>query len=270
MAILDELKLEAERVRQSNASESQRQASLQRRYQDEICPTLVEIHRYLYDLVEQLKVVTWNVEANYEFPGIGNVTNLVQEDYRVHIDSTDRPTRVTLNLACRHPVSRQYIVNRKDADELRDFLYAQEASYGTRPYSGPDTKEGQKMIIDSRIHVKSSIVVEADIANSGIAMHIINFDNQPMVALNMLCSEIDNQWLDRLGNYVLRRTDTFGKQNILNESERESLRVHLQEARRLERRGIPRSERGETDRAATGGRRILEKLRSLLFRESSK
>ena len=115
------------------------------------------------------------------------------------------------------------------------------------------------------MQIKAHILFKADIENSGIKVRIFNFEEDSVVNLDFAYDEIDDERLDRLGNFILRRINDFSKRHTLTENEHEALRASLKEARRREKHGLPRLSKRERERAAGDASGLLERLRETLF-----
>ncbi|TAN53173.1 MAG: serine/threonine protein kinase [Methylococcaceae bacterium] len=231
--ILGDLKKEAEQARQAKEAEADRQARLEEVYRRELCPRLLAIHGYLFDLVEQLNTLSWTVTAEYEFPGIGKVGGLKQEDYRIRIDSTDSPKRVVLTFVCRAPEERRYGVSFDKSDETHKFFVTQQIKYIDWPVRTP-SGQTQEIIYQARLQIMVTIMCQADIAKSKLVVTVANLDGVSAKRHEFDAEEIDEEWLDKLGNYILRKLDNFGKMYITDD-ERRKLREHLaQEKARIE------------------------------------
>jgi tRNA A-37 threonylcarbamoyl transferase component Bud32 len=223
--ILGDLKKEADLARQAKEAEEARLARLDAIYREALCPRLLEIHRYLYELLEQLNTLSWKVQAEYQIPVIGKVVDLFQEGYRVHIDNMDTPKRVVLTFACRVPDERRYSVEVGKADEVHQFFVSQQTKYMDWPVRGP-TGQINEIIYQARLQVMVALMFQADIAKSRIVVGVSNMEGIASQRHEYRPEEIDEEWLDRLGNYILRKIDTIAKQYI-TEEERQALRAKL-------------------------------------------
>lgn len=227
MGILDDLKKEADQARQAKETEAARQARLEEIYRNELRPRMVAIHGYLFDLVEQLNTLSWTVDMEYEFPGIGKIGGLAQENYRVNIDSLDNPKRVVLTFVCRSPEERRYPVETAKADDTHKFFITQQIKYMDWASRTP-TGQIKETVFQARLQVQVAIICQVDIARSRIVVGVSNMEGISTQRHDYKAEEIDEEWLDRLGNYVLRKIDTIGKLYI-TEAERQALRQRLAE-----------------------------------------
>lgn len=265
--ILGDLKKEADLARQAKEAETARQARLEALYRDALCPRLLDIHRYLYELLEQLATLSWKVQAEYQIPVIGKITDLFQENYRVHIDNMDTPKRVVLTFVCRAPDERRYSVEVGKADEVHQFFVSQQTKYMDWPARSP-TGQISEVIYQARLQVMVALIFQADIAKSRIVVGVSNREGISSQRHEYQPDEIDEAWLDRLGNYILRKIDTIAKQYI-TEEERQALRAKLalEQARLQQEDTLPPADgekAGETQRSG-----LLRGLQKKLFTPGS-
>lgn len=231
--ILGDLKKEADQARQLKEAEAARLARLEEIYHSEIIPRMLSIHSYLFDLVEQLNTLSWSVQTEYDFPGIGLVSGLAQENYRVNIDSTDKPKRVVLTFACRAPDERRYSVEANKADETQKFFITQQIRSTEWPNRTP-AGQIREIVYQARLQILVTIVCQADVAKSKIVVSVANLEGISVKRHEFSYTEIDEEWLDRLGNYILRKLDTIGK-SYISDDERQALRERLAQAQEKER-----------------------------------
>ncbi|WP_054775050.1 hypothetical protein, partial [Methylogaea oryzae] len=259
--ILGDLKKQADQARLAKEAEAARLAKLEEIYRNELCPRLLAIHGYLFDLVEQLKSLEWSVETEYEFPGIGKVGGLAQENYRVHIDSMDHPKRVVLTFTCRAQEERRYAVETAKADDTHKFFISQQIKHLDWP-SRTVAGQVKETIFQARLQVQVAIICQADIAKSKIVVGVTNMEGISTQRHEYKYTEIDEDWLDRLGNYILRKLDTIGKV-YMTEAERQALREHLaRERERLQAEGEPHDGDGRHEGEKSS---IIRGLRRKLF-----
>lgn len=257
--ILGDLRKEADQARLLKEAEAARLAKLEEIYRNELCPRLLSIHGYLFDLVEQLKTLSWSVETEYDFPGIGKVAGLAQENYRVHIDSMDNPKRVVLTFTCRAPDERRYAVETSKADETHKFFVSQQIKHMDWPARNI-AGQIKETIFQARLQIQVAVVCHADIAKSKIVVGVTNMEGISTQRHEYKYTEIDEEWLDRMGNYVLRKLDSIGKIYI-TEEERQALRAHLaRERERLQIEGEPVDDQHEGEKSS-----IIRGLRRKLF-----
>lgn len=234
MGILDDLKQEAGHARLEKEQEEARQAELERIYRNGIRPAMMKIHHYLLELIEQLQQVKWTVKTQFEFPGIGVVHRLEQKGYNISIDSQTNPKTIVLRFECVSPDEKKYSVSPKSAaDEACQFLLTQKVSFSDWAIRDAN-RQTTGTVIQARLRVWASLVFQADLENKGVRVTSYQFESPAAKSFLAVYHHIDEEWLDQLGHYILRKNVSFGKLDI-SEAERERIRLRVaEESRRLE------------------------------------
>lgn len=225
MALLDELKKEAERIRiQGNEVKTQEE---QRRifYEEYTKPALQRLYVYLNDLKEQLSVINPNIAASYDIPGIGNVDTLTQ-NFVVQIDSSNNPKKVGFICTAIATEPREgTIQSEKLADGAREVFNSIKQQFSEWPVRGLSGN-----IAGVRFAFKLSVPITvhfiADLPNEAIQMVTNNMEGFRVFKHRMQPLKIDDAWMDRLGLYLLRRGPDPSL-TILTEEEKDRLRRHL-------------------------------------------
>lgn len=229
MALLDDLKQEAERIRREGVSSKSLQEIQQDFYEDKIKPTLKSIYTYLNELREQIHVIKPEILATYNIPGIGPVKT-VAKDYVVQIDSSNQVTQVSFRCtAAVTELQRGNIGDENTANKLRNVL-----NQIKQPFSEWAVKGFSGSVVSTRfefiLNIPISVFFLADIPNQSIQMISANFENFKTWQHRVKPDKIDDVWLDKLGLYLLRRGPDPSAL-ILSEEEREKIRRHLRATR---------------------------------------
>jgi len=258
MGILDDLKQQANQARKEKEDKEIRQAELERIYQTGIRPAMLNIHKYLTDLIEQLAAVQWSVTLGFDFPGIGRVGNLAQQDYKLTIDSQRNPKFVLLRFDCIAPEDKRYIVpSRAALDEASQFLLAQKVPF-TDWAIRDSLHEITGFVIQAKLRVRTSLSFDADIENGLIVVTALNFQGIVEKGFSAHYTAITDEWLDQLGHYILRKNTAFGRLDI-SEEERNRIRWLLEEERRQYEAELANSPKEEVSENG-----LLPRLRKIL------
>jgi hypothetical protein len=246
VGLLDELKREADLVREAKEIEEARQAGLEKIYRAELAPRLLEIYRYLSEMIEHLEAVDRVVEAAYDVPGVGRIDNFRQGDYRLYIDSHELPKRVTLQFACNAREERKFSLPVAKADELRRFLVAHQIVFSEWPL-----RDSQGQIngtaYQGKLRVRVGLMVEADIPTSRIRVISRNFEGLTDREYFFGYAAIDADWLDDLGHFLLRKKTVLGGRPLSEEARERLRRLAADEekvrlARHIEPEQVPETE----------------------------
>ena len=261
MGILDELKREAEQARKAREEAKARQdgPGLDREAQASEC--MLKIHRYLLELVEYIKQVDWEVLASYKLPVIGQVDKLRQGNYLVFIDHAVHPRKISLRFDCSLPEERNYpLMPKEAADEFCQFLFEQQVRFIDWPLRDGH-HEITGLMIQVRLRVLVSFSFEVDEAESLVRLTTLNFEGIERRVFKIPCQQVDEQWLDRLGRFILRKVNHRMDSLDISDELRQRLRQRL-EAERSQR--IAEPEQAQADEDVTAG--LLQRLRKGLVK----
>lgn len=225
MALLDELKQEADRIRREGGDTKSLEAKRKLFYEEHTKPALQHLYKYLSELKEQLHVIKPEVAASYEIQSIGTIATLAQ-NYAVQIDSANRPMQVGfLCTATATGIQRGIAPDERVAKEIRDIfnrMHHQFAEWPVRGFSG--TMTGIRF--EFTLNVPVSVQFTADLTNMTIHMVSSNLEGFRTLQHRIKPDKIDDAWLDRLGLYLLRRGPDPSVA-LLSEAQREQLRQRL-------------------------------------------
>lgn len=255
MGLLDDLKREADLAREAKETEAERLAKLEVLYRSSLQPKLLEIYRYLSEMIEQLEAVGWTVMAAYDIPGIGSIEGFRQGGYRLHIDSAECPKRVSIGVACTLDDERRYTVSGAQADELSRFLVAQKLQFTEWPLRN-SLGEPMGSVYQVKLGVRGGLVFEADVASSRIRVITHNFEGLADREYLFGPASLDGNWLDDLGHFLLRKKTVLGGQSLSEEA--------LQRLRQLAREEEQRV--AEISRGGDEKRGLLGNWRDRLFK----
>jgi hypothetical protein len=229
MALLDDLKQEAERIRRDGVSPKTKQDLQQVFYETQIKPTLKRIYVYLNELREQLNVIKLDISSRYNIPGIGT-TDTLAKDYVVQIDSSSQVTQVGFRCtAAALELQRGTIGDDKTAEDLRNLLNSMKHSFTEFPVKGfSGSTVGIRF--EFMLNIPISVLFIADTPNQSIQMISTNFEGFKTWQHRVKPDKIDDMWLDKLGLYLVRRGPDPNTLTLSNE-EREKIQRHLRSTR---------------------------------------
>ena len=118
MGLLDDLKQEADQLNKSLSEEEIERREKEKRFEELLFSTMRKIFRYFDQLVSYVKVVNPEMEISYTVPGYGALDGLVQENYRIHVDSEFHTKRISLSFDCVYPKEIQFSVHGKSETKI--------------------------------------------------------------------------------------------------------------------------------------------------------
>jgi hypothetical protein len=265
MALLDDLKKQAQQVKDAD-SENQQRLRREALYADRFRQPMVSILRYLTELTEQLKILDYEVRQDYTLPGIGLVSGLRHNDYVVNADSSENPKAVRLRFSCLADSETEYaVIPKPKADETRAFLDTQKMRYSEWPI-----RDYEQRIIglnfQLRTEVKVNFAFQTDLEIESIKFYISNFNGFKLDKSMIQPEMVNEAWLDNLGNFLLRkRADLYDLD--IDESHKIAIRKKLEDdSRRREEELQEAIEYEQTVREEESRRSILGRLKSITQR----
>lgn len=222
MGLLDELRREADLAKEAREAESVRQAALEKIYRVELIPRLLNIHRYLSEMIGHLEMAGWIIESAYDIPGAGRIEDMRQGEYRLHIDQPVTPKKVTLQFICAMKDEGKFILSPSGAEDFRLFLNERQVYFGELPVRG---ERGQitQVVFYAKLRIAAGLTFEADIPNSRIRVITYNVEGLGQREYFFGYTAIEDAWLDDLGHFLLRKKPILGGHPLSDEA-RERLR----------------------------------------------
>lgn len=225
MGILDELKKEARQARKEQQTEAERRARLEAFYDSVMRPRMLGILNYLHEMIEQLEVIGMRIPVSYELPGVGQVHDLLQQGYRVNVDSRERPQKVGLLFDCAADKEAVYRLKPMDkADEFRDFLEKNRAPFMEMPL-----RDDQRIVgasFQTKIRVAVRMLLQADIESQRLVVISSNLEGLKTARFSFGFDYLDDGWMDQLGHYILRKDTRLGSFDV-SDTYRNQLQAQL-------------------------------------------
>ncbi|MCU7873779.1 MAG: hypothetical protein KZQ91_13645 [Candidatus Thiodiazotropha sp. (ex Lucinoma borealis)] len=265
MSLLDDLKKEAHRLQEvdsANREEAQRDALYEERFKQ---PMQAILH-YLSELTDQLAILNHEARYNYTLPGIGEVADLRHIDYVVNTDSSDNPKTIRLRFACESDKEMEFpVMPKPKADETRHFLESQRMRYAEWPIRDYEQRiVGLNFQMKTRVNV--SFVVQTDLEIGSIKLFVSNFSGFKIDESLIQPENVDDSWLDRFGNYILRNRASLYDLDI-DESHKVDIRKRLQESERMRQEELQQAIKDEQEEHEEAYRRsLLGKLKMIAER----
>jgi len=229
MSLLNDLKKEAQALKAANSAEEE-EARREAFYCQHLRPAMLAIFHYLSELIDQLKVIDPDVRMDYTLPGIGTVEGLHQEGYVVNADSTENTKTIRLRFSCVADQEKAFAVRPKaKADETRDFLESQTMRYAEWPIRDPQQGViGLNFQLTVKVHI--NFIFKADLEQGVILLLISNFAGFKPERSIIQPERVTEEWLDNLGNYLLRRRENLYELEI-SDADKEVIRQKLEVVR---------------------------------------
>jgi len=231
MRLLDELKKEADQLKKDLSDEERKRQLKQKYYQDALLPSMQKIFHFLRELIDYLKTVRPEMDISYAIPGYRTVDGMVQEDYRIDLDSDLQTRRILLSFNCLSRDEIQFSVHDKSQiKELNAFLRGQRIQF-----SEWGLRDKNSRLIGAtfqfRFKLQAVFQFDADVEKGRILLSSRNFDGLKTTQKSYRAEQITDQWLDGLGRYILRMQSTLEQEDISQES-LEKIRRQIEKEKR--------------------------------------
>lgn len=261
MSLLDDLKKEAQERLAADTAD-QEAVRKETEYRERLRPAMLRILNYLSELTDQLKVLDTDVRQDYTIPGIGTVKGLLQDGYVVNADSTENTKTIRLRFSCTDEQEREFAVKPKSqAEETRDFLETQVMRYAEWPIRDP-VQGVIGLNIQLAVKVDVNFIFKADMDQMTVTLIISNFSNFKVEKSVVQPERVDDQWLDNLGNYLLRRRKNIYELEI-TDNDKAAIRQKLEQVQRQREQEMQQAlQREQQEQEDARKNSLLGKLKS--------
>ncbi len=265
MSLLEELKQEADHRRKEEEVLLRDAERKEKFYREHTLPRMVKVYNYLDELVKAIVYLKREIYANYKVEGVGDISDLLQGEYKVSTDSTHNMKRVAVSFVC----SKNEII---EFDVKGEKAVEQQVSYLLSHKLDFEQKRKRTLnasVSESRFTLKCTIPVtialEVNVEKAEVYLKIYNFDGLGLNQRTVKTEDIDDSFMDNLGRYVLRQDENFLRHE-LSRDELARIRKNLmkEEKRRAKELGVkPREFHAQEEEKNEG---LLKRVRGKLFK----
>ena len=178
-----------------------------------LAPSLAKIHQYLSEFKQHLATLAPNTNVNFSLREFGNLTDLQQTHYQLR--SGDDPLKSVVfvaELIGKAPVELgfQYAA---EASELIGNLKQEGLSVREHSVRKEGTPEQTILMeIDAKIPIEMKF--EFNAGQQVIDLTVVNFEELGVRKHTFAIEDINDEMLDELGKYILRRKNTLLKGDV--------------------------------------------------------
>jgi|GEM_PF-1335584 len=207
--VLDELRFEASQIVHDQESKAERQERLSRAIQEVISPSLRRIYDYLNQFRQHLKVLEPEIIVELPIRGLGVCADLKQGDYRLHSGESDSLNSVVFSLKLKrtNPCALSFKYP-GDAGGLLSSLKEEGLVFAKTTVSGQNTPN-QSLRLEVVGEIPVRLEFKANDKSGTIDLIIGNFNQVGTQKHTLKAEHIDDELLDQLGRFILRRDNTF-------------------------------------------------------------
>ncbi|HXZ96791.1 MAG TPA: hypothetical protein VEG37_07075 [Burkholderiales bacterium] len=222
MKFLDELKKEAETLKEKEAFDTQAKLTTLGQNFMQLQAKLRAIYGYLDDLVKQLNVVKPTVLRSYYIEGVGNLSNLSQQDYFLNkrhksIDNKDFIDEISLRFRC-GPSGALTIEKESPStiQGLREYLWSYNIKFEAQEIKN-DRGYVQRVVFKIPGEVVVNITISGDFEKSQIKFHTKNMERLTEREYVYEIDEVDDTLLEEFSKFLVNKPNNFrqlGKRQI--------------------------------------------------------
>ncbi|MCV6638897.1 hypothetical protein [Candidatus Albibeggiatoa sp. nov. NOAA] len=223
MSYLDQLKKQAQVVKNQQQTAKDQQTQKETRFEQQVKPALDKIQTYLVDLAEQLNIVKPDVRTRFKLSGFGEIDNLLQTHYEL-ILRTDMDALRQKNYAKKQPETTSIKLQsafsfhfnckadypiricKKNLREIplqREYLHKHGFRFKFEEEKTPDGKFKRGLFL-LRPTVTTKLVFQGNIESCCIEMTTINFNLLGKQHYTIKPSDVNERFLDELAKYIVR------------------------------------------------------------------
>ncbi|MBF0265550.1 MAG: hypothetical protein HQL46_09785 [Gammaproteobacteria bacterium] len=236
MGLLDELKQESEKKKESLLKDQNQEQLLLSNYQQQLLPKLQFIYHYFKELMEYLEILQEPITIESYTKRIPGFDNLKQGEYKLSTDKHggiakfNELKEINLRFYCTGDGYSNFdVFSQPEVEQLVKFLNAKKVPFEWQRENNP----AGKAVANFNIQLKIPVIVkfEVDIPNSLIKLTIFNHFNFDLTQRTYQADEINDELMDQIGKFLLRKSDDFVKMEITDEH-REVIKKNLEEFKR--------------------------------------
>ncbi len=211
-SFLDQLKKQAEQVKAQESEAEKKKKQIMAHFEKVTKPKMRQIHSYLYEMVEQLKLIQPNPLVHYSLPILGEYKDLKQDEY-ILSGFDEQNLNFFLRIAC-HTCRKNIFEIRDESkvEEMRNYLYSHNIRFKWIQENDKQQKFFRAIFqLDGEIFLEFNFRAEPETAN--IHLSVRNFEEFGKSDYLIPPQDVDNKFLDQLAMYVTRHTE----ENVLQE-----------------------------------------------------
>ncbi len=241
MSLLDDLKKQAEEVKEKQRQELSQTQARARLVEDCLRPRMRALYDFFRELKEQLDVLDPDVRRDYQVEGVGVLDNLRQGHYRIEVEDPRQVDSFAFRYTCARDERLEFRREQRSAQRTKELLWSHNLRFATRDASGG----GTTFLLSYQVPVSLSFGIDPE--KAAITLRIRNLERLGLTLHRFAPERIDQEFMDELGKCVLREPNRFNEiaGNVIPESTRARLREQLERQKAAMQRAAAAGEGGE-------------------------
>ncbi len=230
MGLLDDLKNQADNLQ---AKEQAGEGGLGQKtdfYNNEIHPRMVEIFDFLKEMTKNLNIIKPETIIEYPILPGGQNQTFRQGDYKVEADNHQQIKEIKLSFKAEleKPITLK-VMGEDNAKKQTELLASYKILSQRKDFKDKNYKHTHSdFIIEGPINITIQFV--GDVEASSVQLYLGNFDTPGVVKRNLDIKNINQDFLDKLGHYILREDNKLFSLDI-SEKDKQAIRQMVEKER---------------------------------------
>ena len=263
MGLLDDLKNQAETLRAKEQQGEAGSGDKSQFYDKEIHPRMKEIYGFLKEMTENLNFIKPETIVQYPiYPG-GEKQAFRQGKYNLIIDSPQliKDIKLTCKAELDKPVKLR-VKGEDNVNKLMELLASYKIQNKRKDYNDKSYKLTHSDIaIEGPLNISIQFIASDD--SSYIQLFLANFEGPGVIKRNIEAKNINQDFLDKLGRYILREDNKLFALDI-SEKDKQAIREMVEKERAKREQEIAEMERRaeeekEQQKSSSGLRKFFNK-----------
>jgi hypothetical protein len=200
MQLIDELKLQSKSVIRGHEQVTGVNEALLEYRRSEVIDSLVEIHKYLNSIIEQLHIIQPDITTECRVNNLCTVGKLRQKKYRQFFEHTFNELSLGITFVLESEKGCQ--VKDVKTDDIESLVnYLQHFGLDVQP------QNDQKLYVEGSF--AASFVFRSNFNENKISLLVKNVENTEQHCYELHPEDVTDKLLNELGNFLLRKDRTF-------------------------------------------------------------
>jgi len=227
MGLIDELLKEAQNQQADAESVKADNEKREKDFLGFVQPKMVQLFNFLTELSDNLNLIKSKDFVSYRIKEYAVMRDLLPSEYKILVDSRHLMKNIKFSFMCSSDERVRFEVENKIyIDRISDYLDDHRVSYVCHK-----NKDSRHNVTNATFSVDSMLPVSfeftASLDSLSIVLNIKNFNGLNTDRFVIKSDDIDTQYLEDIGKYILRRDSKLFSSNISQE-ELENIRIKLE------------------------------------------
>ncbi len=226
MGLIDDLSKEAQLQQADAESVKANSEKREERFLKTVQPKMVMIFAFLSELCENLNLIKSTVFVSYPIKDYSVMRDLLPSDYKIIVDSRKLMRNIKLSFMCSSNTRVRFDVENKIyIDRISEYFDEHHVSYVCHK-----DKDSRQNVTNAIFSVDSLVPVSfnfsASLDSTNIVLNIENFNGFNSDRFVIDCNDVNTQYLENLGKYILRRESDLFRTKMTQE-QLDEIRIQL-------------------------------------------